>query len=127
MTIDNIDIEATLRKAQILLENEKEISAATKSIVEILILIISLLANRLNLNSANSSKPPSSDPNRKKRNKHKAGKKAGGQKGHIGTTLKKVDNPDEVEVIKVDRRKIPPGDYKHVGFETRQEIGRAHV
>ena len=40
MTIDNIDIEATLKKAQILLENEKEISAATKSIVEILILII---------------------------------------------------------------------------------------
>ena len=91
MTIHNIDIEATLRKAQILLENEKEISAATKSIVEILILIISLLANRLNLNSTNSSKPPSSDPNRKKRSKRKTDKKAGGQKGHIGTTLKKVN------------------------------------
>jgi len=120
MKIDNINIETTVKKARALLEEEMELSAATKSIFEILILIITLLANRLNLNSTNSSKPPSSDPNRKKRNKHKAGKKAGGQKGHIGTTLKKVDNPDEVEVIKVDRRKIPPGDYKHVGFETRQ-------
>ncbi len=120
MKIDNIDIEATVKKAQDLLEGEKELSAATKSIFEILILIITLLANRLNLDSTNSSKPPSSDPNRKKRNKGKTGKKAGGQKGHIGATLKKVDDPDVVEVIKVDRRKIPPGDYKHVGFETRQ-------
>ncbi|MCP3925855.1 MAG: IS66 family transposase, partial [Desulfobacterales bacterium] len=120
MTIDNIDIEATLKKAQMILENENGISAATKSIVEILILIITLLANRLNLNSTNSSKPPSSDPNRKKQSKNKTNKKAGGQKGHIGITLKKVNDPDKVEVINVDRRKIPPGDYKHVGFETRQ-------
>ena len=120
MKIDNIDIEATVKKAWVLLEEEKELSAATKSIFEILILIITLLANRLNLNSTNSSKPPSSDLNKKKRNKRKTGKKAGGQKGHTGTTLKKVDDPDKVKVIKVDRRKIPPGDYKHVGFETRQ-------
>jgi hypothetical protein len=38
-------------------------SAGTKSMFEILILVITLLANRLNLNSTNSSKPPSSDPN----------------------------------------------------------------
>ena len=120
MKIDNIDIEATVKKARDLLEEEKELSAATKSIFEILILIITLLANRLNLNSTNSSKPPSSDLNKKNRNKRKTGKKAGGQKGHTGTTLKKVDDPDKVEIIKVDRRKIPPGDYKHVGFETRQ-------
>jgi len=62
--------------------------AATRSIIEILILIISLLTNRLNLDSTNSSKPPSSDPNRKKKRKKKTGKKAGGQKGHVGTTLK---------------------------------------
>ena len=95
-------------------------SAATKSIVEILILLITLLANRLNLNSTNSSKPPSSDPNRKKQPKRKTGKKPGGQNGHIGTTLKKVDNPDKIEVIKVDRSKLPAGQYRHVGFESRQ-------
>jgi len=87
---------------------------------EMLILTISLLANRLNLNSTNSSKPPSSDPNRKMQPKSKTGKKAGGQKGHIGTTLKKIDNPDKVEVIKVDRSKLPLGQYRQVGFESRQ-------
>ncbi|MFC1814199.1 DUF6444 domain-containing protein [Thermodesulfobacteriota bacterium] len=66
------------------------VCAATKSIVEILILIISLLANRLNLNSTNISKLPSSNPNRKKQPKSKTGKKAGGQKGHVGTTLKRL-------------------------------------
>jgi len=44
--------------------NFQAISAGTKSIVEILILVITLLANCLNLNSTNSSKPSSSDPKR---------------------------------------------------------------
>ena len=99
MTIENIDIEATIKKAQALVCEDKQMSTATKSMFEIMILIISLLANRLNLNSTNSSKPPSSDPNRKKKPTGKTGKKAGGQKGHVGTTLKKVDNPDKVEII----------------------------
>jgi transposase len=120
MKIEDIDIEATIKKAQILVREDKQLSAATKSMFEILILIITLLANRLNLNSTNSSKPPSSDPDRKKRPKSKTGKKAGGQKGHVGTTLKKVDDPDKVELIKVDRRKLPPGRYRQVGFESRQ-------
>ena len=120
MKIENIDIEATIEKAQNLIREDKQLSATTRSIVEILILIISLLANRLNLNSTNSSKPPSSDPNRKKKPKGKTGKKAGGQKGHVGTTLKKVDDPDKVEIIKVDRSKLPTGRYRQAGFETRQ-------
>lgn len=120
MKIENIDIEATIEKAQILVREDKQLSAATKSIVEILILIISLLADRLNLNSTNSSKPPSSDPNRKKRPNSKTAKKPGGQKGHVGTTLKKVDDPDKVEVIKVDRSKLPAVRYRQVGFESRQ-------
>jgi len=120
MKIENIDIEATIEKAQILVREDKQLSAATKSMFEILILIITLLANRLNLNSTNSSKPPSSDPNRKKQPKSKMGKKVGGQKGHAGTTLKKVDDPDKVELIKVDRSKLPPGRYRQVGFESRQ-------
>jgi transposase len=67
MKIESIDIQATIEKAQLLMQDDKQLSAATKSMFEILILIITLLANRLNLNSTNSSKPPSSDPNRKKR------------------------------------------------------------
>ncbi len=46
--------------------------------------------------------------------------RAGGQKGHEGVTLEKVDNPDKVEVIKVDRRKFPCGKYKVVDYEARQ-------
>jgi len=120
MKIDAIDIEATIKKAQVLVREDKQLSAATKSIVEILILIISLLANRLNLNSTNSSKPPSSDPNRKKKPQSKTGKKPGGQKGHVGTSLKKVDDPDKVELIKIDRSKLPAGRYRQVGFDSRQ-------
>jgi len=120
MKIENIDIQATIEKARLLVSEEKQLSAATKSMFEIMILIITLLANRLNLNSTNSSKPPSSDPNRKKRSRKKTGKKAGGQKGHVGTTLKKVDNPDRIEKIEIDRRGLPPGEYRQVGFETRQ-------
>ena len=120
MKIENIDIEATVKKAQLLLREEEQLSPATKSIFEILILIITLLANRLNLNSGNSSKPPSSDPNRKRRQNKKTGKKAGGQKGHVGTTLKKVENPDQIEFIDIDRRRLPPGQYREAGFESRQ-------
>ena len=129
MKIDSIDIEATIQKAQALIREDRQLSASAKSMFEILILIISLLANRLNLNSTNSSKPPSSDPNRKKEPKTKTGKKPGGQKGHVGTTLIKVDDPDIIRVIKVDRRKLPPARYRQVGFDTRQvfdiDISRA--
>ncbi len=120
MKIESIDIETTIEKARALIGEDKQMSAATKSMFEVLILLISLLANRLNLNSSNSSKPPSSDPNRKKQPKRKTGKKPGGQKGHVGTTLKKVDDPDKIEPIKVDRSKLPPGRYRQVDFEARQ-------
>lgn len=91
MKINSIDIEATIKKAQSLIREDKQLSVGARSMFEILILIISLLANRLNLNSTNSSKPPSSDPNRKKEPKTKTGKKPGGQEGHVGKTLIKVD------------------------------------
>ena len=118
--IDNIDIEATVKKAQDIIREDKNLSAASKAIFEILILIITVLCNRLNLNSKNSSKPPSSDPNRKKQPKRKKGKKPGGQKGHVGSTLKKVDNPDKIESIKIDQSTLPDGQYRDVGFESRQ-------
>lgn len=120
MTIENIDIEASIEKAQIIISEDKDMSPASKSMFEILILIITLLVNRLNLNSRNSSKPPSCDRNRAKESKIPTGKKAGGQNGHIGKTLKKVDDPDEIKEIEADRDLLPPGRYKHVGFESRQ-------
>jgi transposase len=120
LTIQNIDIDATLKKVKTLLVEENELSPTMRSMVELLVLLVTLLANRLNLNSSNSSKPPSSDSNRKKVRKVKGGKKAGGQKGRVGVTLQKVDDPDEIEVIKFDRRKLPSERYKEVGYESRQ-------
>ncbi len=120
MTIENIDIDATIKRVEFLIAGDKDLSPATKSLLEILVLIITLLANRLNLNSKNSSKPPSSDPNRKKLGKKKSDKKPGGQNGHVGNTLKKIENPDKVKVIKIDRAKLPPGEYKEIGYESRQ-------
>jgi transposase len=47
MKIENIDIAATIEKAQALIHQDEQMSAATKSIVEVLILLISLLAKRV--------------------------------------------------------------------------------
>ena len=59
------------------------------------------LEARLGMNSANSSKPPSGDgyskPNPKSL-REKSGRKPGGQKGHVGTNLRQVSEPDAVEV-----------------------------
>jgi transposase len=120
MTVENINIDATLKRVGTLISEDKDLSPATKSLLEILVLIITLLANRLNLNSKNSSKPPSSDPNRKKTSRKKSGKNPGGQEGHIGNTLKQIENPDKVKVITVDHASLPPGTYTEIGHEYRQ-------
>ena len=123
LTLKDVDIDTTIQKVKQLLKEEKGLSPALGSMIEMLILIVALLVNRLGLNSSNSSKPPSADQNRKKASRKKAGRKAGGQRGHIGTTLKKFDDPDEIKVLKVDRRKLPRGgQYRDCGFESRQVI-----
>ena len=120
MKINGIDVDATLKKVETVLSEEKGLPPAIRSMVELLVLLITLLAKSLDLNSSNSSKPPSSDLNRKKVSKAKGDKKAGGQKGRVGVTLQKVDEPDKIEVVKLDRRKLPPGKYKEAGYESRQ-------
>ena len=56
--------------------------------------------------------------------KAKSTRKPGGQKGSKGTTLAKVDNPDEVIDLLIDRHTLPKGvNFKAAGYETRQEIG----
>jgi transposase len=120
VTINNVDIDATLNKVKLLLKEEKNLSPAVRSMIELLALVITLLVGRLNLNSSNSNKPPSSDPNRKKERKVNGDKKTGGQKGRVGITLQRVDDPDEIEDIKLDRRKLPPERYKEMGYESRQ-------
>ncbi len=120
MTINNIDVEETIDRVKTQLAEEKDLSPALKSSLEILLVLVSLLLNRLGLNSKNSNKSPSTDPNRQKESGSKSGRKPGGQAGHNGATLKPVSEPDQIKVISVDRRTLPPGDYHDAGFETRQ-------
>ncbi len=120
MTIGKIDVTATLKKVEELLAKDTTMSASTRSLLEVPVLIVTLLADRLNLNSRNSSKPPSSDPNREKNPQKKSDRKPGGQNGHTGKTLEKVDNPDKIKVLKVDQSKLPKGAYTEVGYESRQ-------
>ena len=120
MTIDNIDVTATLERVKKLLADDKTLSDSTRSLMEVMVLIVTLMANRLNLSSRNSSKPPSSDPNREKKPRKKGDRKPGGQNGHEGHTLEKVEIPDKIEVLRVDRTKLPKGQYTEAGYETRQ-------
>jgi transposase len=118
--IEQIDVGATIEEATCLLENETEIPPAFRNVFKVLIMLVKILADRNSLTSGNSNKPPSSDPNRKKKKKVNGKGKPGGQKDHIGKTLCQVDDPDEVEEIKIDRRTLPKGRYKEVGYEARQ-------
>jgi len=94
-----------------------------KAVIELLFTIISLFAGRLSQTSRNSSKPPSTDPNSKKKNKNKGQKnKAGGQLGRKGVNLEPIAKPDKIISLKLDKRFLPPGTYKEVGFETRQVV-----
>lgn len=120
MSIGDIDVTDTLERVKQQLKEDQEMSATTRSLIEVLVLIVSLLVNRLGLNSSNSSKPPSSDPNREKKPRNGNGKKRGGQKGHKGASLEKVDTPDVVEELSIDRRTLPKGNYQNVGYESRQ-------
>ncbi len=129
MKVENIDVTNSIENAKKQIAEDKTLSPALKSTFELLILIITLLINRLGTNSSNSSMPPSQDPNRdkeegKKKRKTRKDKgtkrKPGAQPGHNGTTLKKSENPDEIENIEIDLRTIPAGDYKDVGHDSRQ-------
>lgn len=122
MTVENVNIESSIQTAKDLIAKEKNMSPALKVALDVLILLVTILANRLGLNSKNSSKPPSTDPNREKKLKTLGDRKPGGQHGHIGTTLKQVDNPDQIKDIKLDRSILPPGVYRIAGYENRQVV-----
>ena len=111
LSIGGINITATLERAKKTLAEDQGISDSFKSLVELLLVIIGLLLERLGVNSQNSSKPPSQDPHKKRGAKraNKSGKKPGAQVGHPGNTLKMVDDPDEVVAIDINRRTIPNG------------------
>ena len=87
--IQNLLEENRLLRAQVLEQSK---------IIESLKLEIRQLKTRKNSN--NSSIPPSVDLSRKNKSlRTPSGKKPGGQPGHEGSTLKMVENPDEVHKL----------------------------
>jgi len=120
LKIDSIDVDSAISQVKQLLETERELSPALKSALNVILLLVSVLLNRVTLNSKNSSKPPASDPNRKKDKRRKSNKPSGGQPSHVGKTLQRIDDPDEIEVITLDRSVLPKGHYTDDGFERRQ-------
>ena len=128
MTVGKMDVNKTLERAKKMLAKNRgasEQAEAMAVMMETLLLLIQLLLEKIGINSSNSSTPPAQDPKRKRGSKKKVkGKKLqpGGQKGRQGKTLKKVDSPDTIEVLNIDRRTIPSGEYISQGFESRQVI-----
>ena len=123
MKIEEIDVDSAIESVKQSLKKEKGLSPALRSSLEVLLLLVKLLLDRVTLNSSTSSIPPSADPNRKKTNRGKGKRKPGAQKGHKGTTLEPVENPDEIVAIDIDKRTIPTGvPYRVTGYEARQVI-----
>jgi transposase len=119
--MSNIEIEQSIKAARELLDEEKGLSPAFRAARSVMFMAVSILLGRVNLNSRNSSKPPSSDPNRERVSKSR-GLKRGGQQGHVGTTLKQVEDADEIKEILVDRSTLPGRTFTHAGFERRQVV-----
>jgi len=122
MTVDNINIDATIKHVKELLADDNSLSPAIRASLETLLLLVTILLARLGLNSNNSSKPPSADPNRTKSPRTSTGRKPGGQPGHQGITLQPVPDPDEIKIIPIDKSTLPPGQYQEAGYESRQVI-----
>jgi len=87
----------------------------------------------LERNSRSSSKPPSTDkgnftnPPKPKSLRGKSGKKPGGQKGHPGSTLKKVAHPDRIEHHDFDTNQVCPDCGHHLsGDSTDYEVRQVH-
>jgi len=88
LKIDSIDVDSAINSVKELLKKESELSPALRSALEVLLILVTLLLNRITLNSKNSSKPPSTDPNRKKSGKQgKSDRKPGGRRDVTGPRL----------------------------------------
>lgn len=126
VSINDINITETIESAKEILSSDKSLSPQVRALMQLLVVIVQLLVNKMGLNSRNSSKPPSLDPNRPRGRKTRAkGKKRkpGGQPGHPGSYLKPVEKPDVVHEIKIDRKSLPKGHrYTSVGYDKRQVI-----
>jgi len=119
---DSIDIAETIQNVERLLAESDDLSPALEAAINMLLVAVKLLADRLNLTSRNSSKPPSSDIGREKKKRTKNDKPRGGQQGHPGYHLQPEEDPDDIHFIPIDRRTLPSGHYIECGYESRQQF-----
>jgi transposase len=109
----------------------KEVIAFTQSVEA----RVQVLEDQIAKNSGNSGKPPSSDGYNRpapKSLRKRSRKKSGGQTGHIGNTLKAVENPEHVKVHRVEQCNHCHGSLKKVRasrYEKRQvfDVPRVRV
>jgi len=121
--IKSINVTKAVADAEELLGQQGAVSGKVREPLEVLVQAVTVLSARLGMTSKNSSSPPSKDPKKalKKRVQGKGEKRSpGGQQGHVGSTLEKIENPDAIIEIQIDRRTVPAGLYKTIGRETRQ-------
>jgi transposase len=102
MKVSGIDIESNINNIKVQIEADNTLSPSMRIAMDLLLLIVTLLCQRIGLNSHNSSIPPSSDKNRRKNSNGNSTKKSDGQKRHKGTTLPLDDNPDITHKLIVD-------------------------
>ena len=109
MKIDGLSVVETIESVEQSMP-QQNISEDFKGKIEDLILLARIMKDRLTINSTNSSIPPSKDDLKDKdskeveetsegENKPKPTRKAGGQKGHTGSQLQLLENPDEIIYI----------------------------
>jgi transposase len=125
VVVDGLSVTETINDVQNIVDKEPW-TDPVKNKIKDLILIASIMKDRLSTNSQNSSQPPSQDEQQDKDPKDKpkppGSRKPGGQKGHVGNQLKPVENPDEIIDLPVDRSQLPEGSYTALGYESRQVI-----
>jgi transposase len=113
---ENVQLKAENSKLKI--ENEKLRAENSKLMSE-----NKELRRRLNMNSSNSSLPPSTDKFKSKKEKSSVSGR-GGKKGHKGTTLKQISNPDEIKKILPESCICGSIDLVVTGrYDSRQEFG----
>jgi transposase len=120
MTLKDADHKKLIENVRRLVAVDRRLPSTLKTAIELLITLCLLLIERLPKNSKNSNTPPSQDPNRQKKTRSKNLRPQGAQPGHIGQTLKQVDNPDHVKELKVDRSKLAKGNWREDGYVRRQ-------
>ncbi|RCV89986.1 DUF6444 domain-containing protein, partial [Vreelandella rituensis] len=87
MTISDINVDEALERVRQQLKEDRTVSPSLRAAIDVLMLLVKLMADRLATSSRNSSKPPSQDMNRVRRSRAAGERKPGGQPGHEGTTL----------------------------------------